>query len=157
MARAWSSAFDSLIGNYISQVLRGTFSLHVPYFLAKYPDFFALGLVLLLTGETGFSDSMGRVGCGGGAGVGKAWDGRMVGGLRLERGVCDMRHRKARHRSSFPTVGTTDNLGWIILWCVGLFCAFEGFFFLAALRGMRDLSSPTRGQTCAPCSESVES
>ena len=50
VARAWSSAFDSLIGNYISQVLRGTFSLHVPYFLAKYPDFFALGLVLLLTG-----------------------------------------------------------------------------------------------------------
>lgn len=81
VARAWSSAFDSLTGNHISQVLRGAFSLHVPYSLAKYPDFFALGLVLLLTGETGFSDRMGRVGCGGRAGVGKAWDGRMVGGL----------------------------------------------------------------------------
>uniref|UniRef100_A0A8C6AGB4 Cationic amino acid transporter C-terminal domain-containing protein n=1 Tax=Monodon monoceros TaxID=40151 RepID=A0A8C6AGB4_MONMO len=50
VARAWSSALDSLTGNHISQALQGTFSLHVPYFLAKYPDFFALGLVLLLTG-----------------------------------------------------------------------------------------------------------
>uniref|UniRef100_A0A5G2QWA4 Cationic amino acid transporter C-terminal domain-containing protein n=2 Tax=Sus scrofa TaxID=9823 RepID=A0A5G2QWA4_PIG len=50
VARAWSSAFDSLIGNHISQVFKETFSPHVPHFLAKYPDFFALGLVLLLTG-----------------------------------------------------------------------------------------------------------
>ncbi|XP_072824848.1 cationic amino acid transporter 3-like [Vicugna pacos] len=50
VARAWSSAFDSLIGNHISQGLQGTFSLYMPYFLAKYPDFFALGLVLLMTG-----------------------------------------------------------------------------------------------------------
>ncbi|XP_045394631.1 cationic amino acid transporter 3 [Lemur catta] len=50
VARAWSSAFDSLIGNYISQILQSTISLHVPNVLAKYPDFFALGLVLLLTG-----------------------------------------------------------------------------------------------------------
>uniref|UniRef100_A0A8C6DZJ3 Cationic amino acid transporter 3-like n=1 Tax=Moschus moschiferus TaxID=68415 RepID=A0A8C6DZJ3_MOSMO len=50
VSRAWSSAFDSLIGDHISQALQGTFSPHVPHFLAKYPDFFALGLVLLLTG-----------------------------------------------------------------------------------------------------------
>ncbi|XP_064346094.1 cationic amino acid transporter 3-like [Camelus dromedarius] len=50
VARAWSSAFDSLIGNHISQGLQGTLSLYMPYFLAKYPDFFALGLVLLMTG-----------------------------------------------------------------------------------------------------------
>ncbi|XP_072824847.1 cationic amino acid transporter 3-like [Vicugna pacos] len=50
VARAWSSAFDSLIGNHVSQGLQGTFSLYMPYFLAKYPDFFALGLVLLMTG-----------------------------------------------------------------------------------------------------------
>nr|XP_006208678.1 cationic amino acid transporter 3-like [Vicugna pacos] len=50
VARAWSSTFDSLIGNHISQGLQGTFSRHVPYFLAKYPDVFAFGLVLLLTG-----------------------------------------------------------------------------------------------------------
>ncbi|XP_061245133.1 cationic amino acid transporter 3-like isoform X2 [Bos javanicus] len=50
VSRAWSSTFDSLIGDHISQALQGTFSLHVPHFLAEYPDFFALGLVLLLTG-----------------------------------------------------------------------------------------------------------
>ncbi|XP_060996190.1 cationic amino acid transporter 3-like isoform X2 [Dama dama] len=49
-ARAWSLAFDSLIGNHISQAFQGTFSPYMPYFLAWYPDFFALGLVLLLTG-----------------------------------------------------------------------------------------------------------
>ncbi|XP_008853815.1 cationic amino acid transporter 3 [Nannospalax galili] len=50
VARAWSSAFDNLIGNHISQTLKGTISLHVPRVLAEYPDFFAMGLVLLLTG-----------------------------------------------------------------------------------------------------------
>ncbi|XP_025125380.3 cationic amino acid transporter 3-like isoform X2 [Bubalus bubalis] len=50
VSRAWSAAFDSLIGNHISQAFQGTFSLNVPYFLATYADFFALGLVLLLTG-----------------------------------------------------------------------------------------------------------
>uniref|UniRef100_A0A8D1E6V2 Solute carrier family 7 member 3 n=1 Tax=Sus scrofa TaxID=9823 RepID=A0A8D1E6V2_PIG len=50
VARAWSSAFDNLIGNHISQTLQGSISLHVPHVLAKYPDFFAMGLVLLLTG-----------------------------------------------------------------------------------------------------------
>ncbi|XP_005401691.1 PREDICTED: cationic amino acid transporter 3 [Chinchilla lanigera] len=50
VARAWSSAFDNLIGNHISHALKGTISLHVPHVLAEYPDFFAMGLVLLLTG-----------------------------------------------------------------------------------------------------------
>ncbi|XP_032985178.1 cationic amino acid transporter 3-like [Rhinolophus ferrumequinum] len=49
VARAWSSAIDSVTGNHISRVLQGSFSLHVPH-LAQYPDFFSLGLVLLLTG-----------------------------------------------------------------------------------------------------------
>ncbi|XP_059733588.1 cationic amino acid transporter 3 isoform X1 [Bos taurus] len=49
-ARAWSIAFDSLIGNHISQAFQGTFSPYMPYFLARHPDFFALVLVLLLTG-----------------------------------------------------------------------------------------------------------
>ena len=44
---------DSLIGNHISEALEGTFSLQMPYFLASFPDFLALGLVLLLTGEKG--------------------------------------------------------------------------------------------------------
>lgn len=59
VARAWSYVFDNLIGNHISQMLQETFSLQMPYFLARYPDFFALGLVLLLTGE---KESM--IGCG---------------------------------------------------------------------------------------------
>ncbi|XP_020029838.2 cationic amino acid transporter 3-like isoform X2 [Castor canadensis] len=50
VARAWSIAFDSLTGNHISQAFKGIFSLHESSILAKYPDFFALGLVLLLTG-----------------------------------------------------------------------------------------------------------
>ncbi|XP_012588997.1 PREDICTED: cationic amino acid transporter 3-like [Condylura cristata] len=50
VARAWSATFDHLIGNHISRALEGSLSLHLPHPLAKYPDFFALGLVLLLTG-----------------------------------------------------------------------------------------------------------
>uniref|UniRef100_A0A6I8PLT2 Solute carrier family 7 member 3 n=1 Tax=Ornithorhynchus anatinus TaxID=9258 RepID=A0A6I8PLT2_ORNAN len=50
VARAWSSAFDNLIGNQISAALQETVPLGVPHVLAEYPDFFALGLVLLLTG-----------------------------------------------------------------------------------------------------------
>ncbi|XP_040108017.1 cationic amino acid transporter 3-like [Oryx dammah] len=50
LARASSYIFDSLIGNYISQALQETFSLHLLYSLATYADFFALGLVLLMTG-----------------------------------------------------------------------------------------------------------
>ena len=79
IARAWSYTFDSLIVNHISQVLQETFPLQIPYFLTTYADFFALALVLLLTGETGVSDRMRRVGYEGGAGVGKCWGGRMVG------------------------------------------------------------------------------
>lgn len=52
IARAWSYNFDSLIGKQLSQALHGTFSPHTPSFLATYPDYFALGLVLLFTGET---------------------------------------------------------------------------------------------------------
>ena len=38
------------------------------------------------------------------------------------------------------------------------FCLFTYFLkFLARLRGMRDLSSPTRGRACAPCIGSAES
>ena len=58
-ARAWRYAFDSLTGDLISQALAGTFPLHVPYFLATYADFFALGLVLLLAGESGVRNKMG--------------------------------------------------------------------------------------------------
>nr|XP_045005007.1 cationic amino acid transporter 3-like [Jaculus jaculus] len=50
VARAWSAAFDGLTGNSISQALHAALRMQAPSFLAKYPNFFALGLVLLLTG-----------------------------------------------------------------------------------------------------------
>ena len=53
VVRAWSHTFHSLIGNHISQALEGTFSPYMPYFLAKYPDFVALAVLLLLTGKLG--------------------------------------------------------------------------------------------------------
>jgi hypothetical protein len=71
-ARASSYILDNLIGNHISQALQETFSLHLPYSLATYADFFALGLVLLMTGETGLNNRVGRAGCGVGAGIGKS-------------------------------------------------------------------------------------
>uniref|UniRef100_A0A8D1HJY2 Cationic amino acid transporter C-terminal domain-containing protein n=1 Tax=Sus scrofa TaxID=9823 RepID=A0A8D1HJY2_PIG len=50
VTRAWIYTFDSLIGNHILQVLEETFSEHMPSFLAPYPDFVALALVLLMAG-----------------------------------------------------------------------------------------------------------
>ena len=74
VARAWSHTFDSLIGNHISQALEGTFSPYMPYFLATYPDFVAMALLLLLTGKLGIF-MMGQEGWGvegkrGGEGLG---------------------------------------------------------------------------------------
>ncbi|XP_032633002.1 cationic amino acid transporter 3 [Chelonoidis abingdonii] len=57
VARAWSSSFDNIIGNHISVFFRSSTSLHVPGVLAEYPDFFALLLVLLLTGLLAFGVS----------------------------------------------------------------------------------------------------
>ncbi|XP_003127469.2 cationic amino acid transporter 3-like isoform X1 [Sus scrofa] len=50
LTRAWSYNFDSLIGNHISQKLEEIFSEHMPSFLAPYPDFVALALVLVMAG-----------------------------------------------------------------------------------------------------------
>uniref|UniRef100_A0A8D0ZVB3 Cationic amino acid transporter C-terminal domain-containing protein n=1 Tax=Sus scrofa TaxID=9823 RepID=A0A8D0ZVB3_PIG len=50
LTRAWSYNFDSLIGNHISQKLEEMFSEHMPSFLAPYPDFVALALVLVMAG-----------------------------------------------------------------------------------------------------------
>ncbi|GFN83388.1 cationic amino acid transporter 2-like [Plakobranchus ocellatus] len=48
VARAWSSYFDSLIGDKISGFFREHMPIHVAQ-LSDYPDFFALGITLLLT------------------------------------------------------------------------------------------------------------
>ena len=53
VAKVWSYSLDSLIGNHISQALEGTFSPYMPSFLATFPDFVALALVLVMIGEKG--------------------------------------------------------------------------------------------------------
>uniref|UniRef100_A0AC11AY37 Uncharacterized protein n=1 Tax=Ovis aries TaxID=9940 RepID=A0AC11AY37_SHEEP len=50
VSKAWSYTFDGLIGNHISQALQRGFSQYMPDYLARYPDFIALAVVLLLTG-----------------------------------------------------------------------------------------------------------
>ncbi|KAF4794397.1 High affinity cationic amino acid transporter 1 [Turdus rufiventris] len=49
VARAWSAAFDSIIGNPISTFFASKMPMQVPGVLAEHPDFFALILILLLT------------------------------------------------------------------------------------------------------------
>uniref|UniRef100_A0A452QPQ0 Cationic amino acid transporter C-terminal domain-containing protein n=1 Tax=Ursus americanus TaxID=9643 RepID=A0A452QPQ0_URSAM len=55
VALAWTLAFDYLIGNQLFQA-RGSVLLHVPQILLEYTDFFAMGLVLLLTGILALRD-----------------------------------------------------------------------------------------------------
>ncbi|XP_043913329.1 cationic amino acid transporter 3-like [Protopterus annectens] len=54
VARAWSSTFDSLIENRMSTFFAQHFSMDVPGVLAKYPDIFAVLLIVLLTGVLAF-------------------------------------------------------------------------------------------------------
>ncbi|NXC80180.1 CTR1 protein, partial [Cercotrichas coryphoeus] len=49
VARAWSAAFDNIIGNHISTFFASKIPMQLPGVLAKHPDFFALILILLLT------------------------------------------------------------------------------------------------------------
>uniref|UniRef100_A0A8D0AWC2 Solute carrier family 7 member 3a n=1 Tax=Sander lucioperca TaxID=283035 RepID=A0A8D0AWC2_SANLU len=55
VARAWSSTFDSLVEQKISDFFKASMTMEVPgHVLADYPDLFALILVLLLTGLLAF-------------------------------------------------------------------------------------------------------
>ncbi|XP_061154814.1 cationic amino acid transporter 3a [Syngnathus typhle] len=58
VARAWSSTFDNLVEQKISDFFKAAMTMKVPgQVLAEYPDLFALILVLLLTGLLAFGAS----------------------------------------------------------------------------------------------------
>ena len=96
VSKAWSYTFDGLIGNHISQALQRAFSQYMPDYLARYPDFIALAVVLLLTGETGVRIRMGREGCGGGAerlGVAESWGIQFSSATQSCLTLCDPMNR----------------------------------------------------------------
>ncbi|XP_043933381.1 cationic amino acid transporter 3-like isoform X2 [Protopterus annectens] len=51
VARAWSSTLDNLVEKQISCFFEGHISMNVPGVLVKYPDVFAVVLIMLLTGD----------------------------------------------------------------------------------------------------------
>ncbi|NWU60196.1 CTR3 protein, partial [Pterocles burchelli] len=57
VARAWSAAFDNIIGNQISTFFMNKTTVHLPGVLAERPDFFALILIGLLTALLAFGVS----------------------------------------------------------------------------------------------------
>ncbi|KFQ28543.1 Cationic amino acid transporter 3, partial [Mesitornis unicolor] len=57
VARAWSAAFDNIIGNHISTFFMNKTTMHLPGVLAQRPDFFALILIALLTALLAFGVS----------------------------------------------------------------------------------------------------
>ncbi|NXP09805.1 CTR3 protein, partial [Thinocorus orbignyianus] len=57
VARAWSAAFDNIIGNHISTFFMNKTTMYVPGVLAERPDFFAVILIGLLTALLAFGVS----------------------------------------------------------------------------------------------------
>ncbi|NWW52206.1 CTR3 protein, partial [Pedionomus torquatus] len=57
VARAWSAAFDNIIGNHISTFFMNKTTMYLPGVLAERPDFFAVILIGLLTALLAFGVS----------------------------------------------------------------------------------------------------
>ena len=106
VSKAWSIAFDSLFGNHISQALQGTFSPYLPSFLATFPDFVALSVVLVMISEKGQrQDEKSGV-------WSRSWGGKGLGGR-----MCGVRTGRKGGRSCFLSLTPlTVRAGSFLVW-----------------------------------------
>ena len=106
LSKVWSITFDSLIGNHISQALEGTFSPYMPSFLATFPDFVALSVVLVMISEKGQrQDEKSGV-------WSRSWGGKGLGGR-----MCGVRTGRKGGRSCFLSLTPlTVRAGSFLVW-----------------------------------------